>query len=73
MDTPETIASLIEQVKALPNSLARNKTVSHLADAQVWAEKLEPLKNTEAEAQAAAECICPAGGRRRDCPASIHH
>jgi hypothetical protein len=63
MDIAAQIASLIEQVKALSNSLARNKCASHLADAEVWAEKLKP-KTTEAQ----AECICPVGGRHRDCP-----
>jgi hypothetical protein len=68
MDTSDQIASLIERVRTFPNSLARNKCMSHLHDALVWAEKLAPMQNTDAEPKANAECICPVGGRRRDCP-----
>lgn len=68
MDIPEQITRLLGQVRALSNSYARNKTVSNLENARVWAKELQP-ENTEAKSNLpTAECICPEGGMRTDCP-----
>ncbi len=64
MDITDQIINLTEAVKALPNSLARNKVMSHLHDARVWSQELKPKSTDEPK----AECTCPVGGIRADCP-----
>ena len=62
----DQIKHLIEQAKTLPNSLERNKTISHLEDARVWARQLEN-KYSQAP-HPADQCICPNGAIDAKCP-----
>ena len=68
MDITERITELITDIKELGgNSLAVNKATSHLKDAWAWARLIEDTLPT-APAPTTAECICPDGGRHRNCP-----
>lgn len=79
MSYPAEIQKLIDQIKKEPNSLARNKTVSHLEDALAHAYRMrqpEPLPEPPPEAPGGyvptreTACTCPpyAGVVAKDCP-----
>lgn len=73
------IKDIITAVKALPNSLERNKTVSHLEDARVWMHSIEfkegnrygvpPTQRKDLEAEdLGLRCSCPEGAVDSHCP-----
>lgn len=64
------IKDLIIAAKALPNSLERNKSVSHLEDARVWMESLELKegKRYGVPPESSHTCICPPGAVDPNCP-----
>lgn len=66
---PVHIQDCIDEAKALASGKTRNKVLSKLEDALVWAKELSPLEGLELT----SGCICPAPGvRNRGCPATIH-
>lgn len=65
--TPNDIQKIIDRVKKMPNSLHRNKTVSHLEDAKAHAYLLNEAPLPEAPPE--GECTCVMGARDRNCPA----
>lgn len=58
------IQTVIAEVKKLPNSLPRNKIVSNLEDARVWAKELE-VSNAD---PANMPCSCGVGFVDAKCP-----
>ena len=82
MDTPsKTIVRLIERLQGMSNSKVRNKTISKLDDALVWAEKLQDPQTMQAAGQlpkpsanatpGSADCTCKPGMFSATCP--IHY
>lgn len=74
MNTKSTIQSLIDQTKKLPNSLERNKLVSHLENARLIAALMEYQTGERYDQtftpdlpEKAYICTCPTGGRDTMC------
>lgn len=67
MDVKAEIKRIIEHVKLQPNSIERNKTISHLYDAQFAANGLTASAPQMLD-DSKDNCTCPAGAIRVDCP-----
>lgn len=65
------IKGLIDKTKALPNSLERNKIVSHLEDAKAHAIALQYRLGTAPDI--GVECSCIAGAVDVHCPKHGEH
>lgn len=66
------IQSLIDEIKQDPNSLERNKMVSHLEDAKAYAIAQTAKVPSSLAATAPASCTCVMGAIARDCPQHGH-
>lgn len=64
--SPSEIQALIDKVKQQPNSLERNKVISHLQDARAWAITLRARLGTAPHP--AEQCTCPQGAIDAKCP-----
>jgi hypothetical protein len=64
MTITQQIEQIITEVKSKPNSYPRNKVVSNLEDAKVWAKELE-VSNAD---PASAPCTCGVGYVDANCP-----